>query len=159
MPDTQALQLRRMMQREHHQSCLEVCLPPVYMKKKEIESFEAGDLLMLDLKQLELDILEDDIPAARASYGIRNGKPHICISKIEKKRVSSYNSKKYEKIKIFLGTIEKDRVEEGNIIVLKQAGGYDAVLYAEDLKVANTRFVMTDQKIALQIIELLRDEG
>lgn len=156
MPDSQVVQLRRMMQREHRQSYLEVCLSPACLKKKEIVDLEAGDLLLLDLKQLELDILEEGVSVAKASYGIRNGEPYICIASLEKRPVPSYNSKKYEVIKVSLGMIEKNSMEEGKMIALSQIREHDAILYREDQRIAKARFVTVGQKIALQITDILR---
>jgi flagellar motor switch protein FliM len=160
MPDSQVMQLKRMMQREHHQSYVEVCLSSLCLKKKEIIGLEVGDLLMLNLKQLELDIMEEGIPVAKASYGIRRGEPHIRIGTLKKRAPISYNSNKYEEMKISFGMIEKSLMQEGKMIALSPVGEHDAVLDIEDRSFAKAKLVTVDRKIALQITALLqRSEG
>ena len=155
MPEAQVKQLIAMMNHSPVRSRLEVCLPPFEVKKSSLERLARGDVLILPTQRLEVTIFEegDDI-VAHGLYGNYNDTPSILIEKGTSKSLFPNNRKKYELLKISLGSVEKRDLIQRKIAKLHQDKIYDATLYRGEKLIAYASFVQVDKKVALQIGEV-----
>ena len=155
MPEAQARQLIAMMDRAPILSRLEVCLPPLEVKRSSLEKLDRGDILLLPTRQFEVTILEeDDHIVAHGLYGNYRDLPSILIVKNGTKPLYPNDSNKYEILKISLGEIEKRDLDRGKIVKLHQDKMHDATLYRGKEPIAYASLVQVGKKAALQIGEV-----
>ncbi len=156
MPEVQARRLVEMMRERPPSTTLEVCLPPLSIKKSTLEKLEEGDLLLLPIEKMEVLLLGGNRQevVARALYGLQDETPSVLILPEEKSGPNPIDTKKYNKLKIVVGSVEQKRIEEGKILPLQRIEMQDAALYRDDRLIAYARLQHHHRQLALHIEEV-----
>lgn len=154
MPNTQMFGLVKMMQSASIVDYYEVYIPPIQIKKKSIKKLSKGDIIPLQSREVKVEIVESGCIIAYGIYGNYQEAPSILIDRLIDNSKKSIDTKKYYRIDISLGQIEKSRFDQGKIIKLNRNGVYDASLYRDGSLIAEAMLVQIDDSMGLQIEEV-----
>ncbi len=152
MADTQANRLINLVRQTNLENLLEVLLSPFEVKKSSIEEIGVGDILMLPIKELRVEVVSSEQEViANGLYGVECGTPSILIIGTEKSRKMKFNSKKYNITKISLGQIDKRDFGSGTLHKLTPFGEHAAKITMEGEKSLYGDLVRLDEYIAIEI--------
>ncbi len=155
MPEVQAKRLMEMMHYTPLSQYLGVSLLPLHVKNSSLNMLTVGDVILLPIHKMEVMIHDDNGSIlANGLYGNYKNIPSVLVESIYKESLNTSDSKKYKKLRISLGTIERRELERGKIMALHQDSNYDATLYRDNKILAQALLVQIDQKIALHIKEV-----
>jgi len=156
MPDTQMKRLMEMMRSQPIPSYLDIYIPALQIKKKDLNRLSKGDILPLNSKELRVEVVDDNHILAQGIYGIYQDNRSILIEDLPTKMVERSDRKKYETIKVHLGTIERSKYDNNKIVRLITDSKFDALLYRDDDKLlARAILVQIDGEMALEIEEIV----
>ena len=155
MPDTQMKRLMEMMCSQSISSYLDIYMPALQIKKKHLNRLAKGDILPLNSKELRVEIVDDNHILAQGIYGIYQDSRSILIEDLPTKMIERSDRKKYETIKVHLGTIERSKYDNNKIVRLITDSKFDALLYrGDDRLLARAVLVQIDGEMALEIEEI-----
>lgn len=148
------LGLMKMMQTKPTVDYFEVHLSPLQIKKKSIKKLSKGDIISLESKELNVEIVESGNIVAYGIYGEFQEAPSVLISAYPDRRKKYINTKKYYQIDVSFGQIDKSKFDHGKIIKLKRDGVYDVSLYRDGFLLAEATLVDVGGLTGLQIEEV-----
>jgi hypothetical protein len=153
--DTQANRLEVMMQKHHFYPEYTLSLPPFEMKKSALKALKKGDILLLGLDRLTLVLL--DIKGVCAEVMIED---HNSIDRLKIialcKDPAEHVSKKYQLVTVSFGEIQSRKLEVGHVIGTMDLNFDDLSIVVEQKKIAQGSLVNVENKIALQINEIMQ---
>ena len=152
--ENQALRLEKLMQKHQCHPEYEVCFPPVSVKKSALKKLTAGDLLLLGLERMELQLLSKEDGCAKAVLSSYDKGMTIRITEHLKSPVKHVDSRKYKNLLISLGKLNSRVLEIGHTVETMQIDPEKVLLYAEEKLVAKGRLVTVDDEIAVEIKEV-----
>ncbi|SFV60856.1 hypothetical protein MNB_SV-6-1901 [hydrothermal vent metagenome] len=156
MADTQMKRLVEMMHRESVSSYLDICIPALQVKRKHLNALSKGDVLPLNSKELRVEVLDGNHILAQGVYGVYQNSRSVLIEDQPTEIVDRLDKKKYETIRVHLGTIERSKYGSDKIVRLITDSRFDALLYrADDRLLAKAILVQIDGEMALEIGEIV----
>lgn len=152
--ENQALRLERLMEKHHVHPEYELYLPSVLVKKSLLKKLSRGDILLLGMAQMEMQLLSKDAGCAKAVLWAYADRMEIKITEISEPPEIKADSKKYKTVDIFLGRLRSRTLEVGHRVETEGVDLEDIVLYADSKKIAVARLVMVDDEIAVEVKEV-----
>jgi len=153
---TQALHLTKMMQSYIYTTEYELALPLVTVRRSELKSLSVNDVLLLDLQVLKFILIVDENICADLVLN-KVGEFYVAeIIKVYKNPTETYNSDKYEKIKLSLGTYHIENIEVGNHLDIAQVYLEKITLMLNSKVLAKGSLVTIEHKIAMQIDKVIK---
>lgn len=150
--ENQALRLAQMMQ--NNVTALpsyELVLPLVEVGRSKLKKLAEDDILLLGFHDLKFGLMEDESICANMILKVIGERSYLEISEIDKQTVRSYNSKKYQALKISFGKIQSRKLDVGYRIDITQRALQDVILIVEGNKYANGSLVNVDGELAVKI--------
>ena len=152
--DNQALRLERLMQKHQRYPEYQLCFPPVYVKKNVLKKMAAGDIFLLGMAQMEMLLISEYDGCAKAILSSCGESMTIEIMETIKPIENAFDSKKYKKVDIVLGTLRSRVLEARHKIESTLIDPEEISLYFEKKKIASAKLVMVDDEIAAEIKEV-----
>lgn len=154
--ETQALHLAKMMKNYIHTVPYELALPLVTVRSSKLKKLSVKNILLLDLKVLEFILIEGDTICADLRLKNRDGSYVSEIIKLQQKTIPTYDSNKYETIKLSFGECQMKSLEVGNNLDLAQFDLEKIMLMRGDKKIAEGSLVNIDNEIAVKINKVIQ---
>jgi len=156
--ETQANRLSKLMQKKGHLPNYELALPLVTVRSSYLEKLVLGDVLLLRLKHLKCILLDNGTICANVILVKHNNRHAMKIVTSTETKLKPVNSKKYEEIKLLLGTVHSRTLTIGHMIDITQINLKRVALIAKDNKIATASLVNVDGEIAVKIDKVKKDE-
>jgi hypothetical protein len=147
---TQANRLSELMQKKGHLPSYELALPLVTVRSSSLKKLASEDVLLLGLKRLECVLIQEGRLCASVVL-IKQNKRYVLEVIEEKEVVKTYESKKYENIKLSFGIIQSRIISVGHTIDLAQINVKNVSLVLHEKKIATASLINVDGEIAVQI--------
>jgi hypothetical protein len=152
---TQANRLSELMQKKGHLPSYELALPLVTVRSSSLKKLASEDVLLLGLKRLECVLIQEGRLCASVVL-IKQNKRYVLEVIEEKEVVKTYESKKYENIKLSFGMIQSRIISVGHTIDLAQINVKNVSLVLHEKKIATASLINVDGEIAVQIDKVER---
>ena len=157
MSDTQMKRLVEMMSSQSLSPYLDIYIPTLHIKKKHLNTLSKGDVLPLNSKVLKVEIVDDKHILAQGIYGTYQNSRSVLIEDLPTKMIEKFDKKKYDMIKVHLGSIERAKYDNNKIVRLINDSKFDALLYREDNKLlARAALAQIESGMALKIEEIVK---
>jgi hypothetical protein len=154
--DNQALKLEKLMQRHQCYPEYELCFSPIAVRKVLLKKLNVGDLLLLGLESMEMQLVSKSNGCAKAILASYDETMTIQIIEDSYRGSEIDESKKYKKLKILLGRVHSRVLTIGHKIETMHIDFEEILLYAEEKMLAKGRLVTVDDEIAVEIKEVKR---
>ncbi|MEA1954293.1 MAG: FliM/FliN family flagellar motor C-terminal domain-containing protein [Campylobacterota bacterium] len=152
---TQAMRLEKMMQRHIPLLAYSVTLPSMKIKSKRLKTLLKGDVLLLGISTLEMQLREDGI--IYTSVKIKNSEKKLVleVSEIEEVALNTYNTKKYKNIDFTLALVKSKKLEVGNTIEIDKSILDNIEVVVNHKTFAYGTLVNVNNKIAIEINKVI----
>jgi len=145
------------MQNKSHLPSYELALPLVTVRSSDLEKLAIGDVLLLGINCLECILLDNGTICANVILIKHNNRHMMKIIKVKKVTLKPINNKKYESIKLSLGTVQCRTLTLGHTIDIAQINLELVALMYQDKKIATASLINSDGKLAVKIDKVKQD--
>lgn len=154
--ETQALHLAKIMQNHIQTVSYELALPLVTVRRSKLKKLSVDDVLLLGLDILEFVLIGKDTICAELVLKNINGKCVIDIVKIYSKPVETYDSNKYEIVKLSFGFLSIKSLLLGNTLDTAQFNVDNVSLILGKKTLAQGSLVSIENEIAMKINKVMK---
>jgi len=150
--NNQALRLAQMMQKKVTTfPSYELALPLVEVGRIKLKNLSVDDVLLLGLDDLAFVLTKNENIYAGLSLKIIDNSVYLEIINIDKYPIESYDSKKYQTLKISLGNLQSRKLDIGYKIDITQRSLQNVIITVEGNKYASGSLVNVDGELAVKI--------
>lgn len=148
----QALRLAQMMQSKvTAYPSYELALPLVELGRSKLKKLVEDDVVLLSFETLEFVLMENEDICANLVFKMIDERAYLEIVNIDKESVKSNYSKKYQTLKISLGTLQSRKLDVGYRIDITQRPLEDVTVIVEGNKYASGSLVNINGELAVKI--------
>ncbi len=148
--ETQASRLEKLVRKHPLFRDYTLMLPPVEIKRSDLKSVHRGDVIVLPIHSLKLELWYEGSACATALME-SCGKGLRVTKIVDKKTYSSNNSKKYELLFSLFGSVQSREIKEETRIDIGALDMQRVELRNADRKIAQGRLVRAGDQIAIEI--------
>jgi len=153
--ETQTVHLQKMMQQHKRYPEYELALPPFSIKKKSLKKMGQGDVLLLGMDFLDLELLKEGEVCAKVTVEHVAEATKLRIVSLHKIAARANNSKKYENILPIFTTLQIRKLEVGHKVEVPTSEISEIALFSANKKCFKGLLVTVDDEIAIEITEVL----
>ncbi len=154
--ETQAIHLKKMMQKHILYPEYELALSPVQVKSSSLKKLSKGDIFLLGLDRLNMILLDEGEICANVMLSKIENRNRIKIIQLNRNIIEQSNHKKYAIVKISFGMIQSRKLEIGYNIGVPLLNLQEVTISVEDKNIAKGSLVKVNEEIAVQIDEVIR---
>jgi len=143
--------LAKMMQEYKFHPEYELALPLFQVKKSALKKLLEEDVLLLGLYDLELILIKKGQVCASVSRDDNKTNHKLTITNLHQERAKEKNTKKYEILKCFFGTVQSRRLKVGHTVDISGMNIEEVALIAGEINIAQGILIRVDDEIAIQI--------
>lgn len=152
--ETQATYLSKLVHDSKLYAEYELALPFIRIKRKSLKNMCIGDVLLLGLSNLDMILLSEDKISAKVSISEIGSGSKIKIIDTDVKPIYTYDSKKYEKIKLSFGLVQSKKIEHGHAIDISSLNLNETDIVSRQTIIAKGSLINVQGDIAIQIKEV-----
>ena len=150
--ENQALHLAQMMQdRVTAYPSYELVLPFVEVVRTKLKKLSVDNIVLLGLDNLAFVLMKDEYICATLALKMIENRSYLEIINIDKYPAKSYDSKKYQTLKISLGKLQSRKLDIGYKIDITQRSLHDVTVIVEGNIYASGSLVNVDGELAVKI--------
>ena len=150
--ENQALRLAEMMQnRVTVLSSYELALPLVEVGHSKLKKLSVDDVVLLGCDDLVLVFIENENICAELAVKVIGESCYLEILNNNKQPIVSYDSKKYQTVKVSLGKLQSRKLDVGYRIDITQRYLQDVTLIVEGNTYASGSLINVDEELAVKI--------
>jgi len=153
--ETQSAHLQKMMHQHKRYPEYELVLPPFSIRKKSLKKMGQGDVLLLGLDFLDLELLKEGETCAKVTVEHVAESTKLRIVSLPETSYNTNDSKKYEKLVAIFTTLQIRKLEVGHKVEIPSVEIGEMALFSGNEKCFKGRLVTVDDEIAIEITEVL----
>ncbi|RLA61836.1 MAG: hypothetical protein DRQ78_08425 [Epsilonproteobacteria bacterium] len=156
LSDIQARHLATMMQNHSHQNKYELTLDNFCLEKHSIKNMKKNDILLLGINSLILKLIINDTSYAKVSVKKVKNRYFLEVLDIVENTKKVYSDKKYENIKVSLGSIHSKIIKTGEMLDILNIDWKKVKIYISDKYSAKGSLVNVNGTLAIKIDKVLK---